>query len=274
MPRHPRAIQKNARTPGDNALLIAGAAGHIARSALVAFLIFGAWTKPAAAMGDVAAEALAVSAFKGDTVALKRLEGFANHGDATAQDWLGAYDQLTHDATHAAFWYEKAAKQGNVTAQNNLGTLYANGVGVPKNPRKAAYWYKKAADQGNATAQNNLGIQYQEGQGVARNARVAADWFSKAANQGNAQAQYNLSVLYAHGDGRPRSLVISYALYLLATRPAPTNGPDRAGPSAHASVPGMTEQQVEAAQALEQRMRAIGVLKSLAAKDASAEKGN
>ena len=244
--------------------------GRIARSVLGAVLVYGAWMHSADAMGDVAAEALAVSAFKGDTSALGQLRELANRGDATAQDWLGAYRQRTHDIARAVFWYEKAARQGNVTAQNNLGTLYAKGVGTPKNLSQAAYWYRKAAEQGNATAQNNLGILYHEGQGVAKNDKIAADWLSKAANQGNARAQYNLSELYAQGEGRPRNIVISYALYLLATTPATSSGADRdAGPMSK-QVPGMTGQQVRAAQALERRMRMNGILETLAAKGTAA----
>lgn len=238
--------------------------GRIARSLLGAVLIYGAWMHSASAMGDVAAEALAVSAFKGDTAALGQLRRLANGGDATAQDWLGAYHQRTGGIARAVFWYEKAAKQGNITAQNNLGTLYANGIGMPKDLSRAAYWYRKAAEQGNATAQNNLGILYHEGQGVAKNDRIAADWLSKAANQGNASAQYNLSELYAHGEGRPRNMVIAYALYLLATTSAPSTGADRDASPTPEVVPGMTEQQVGAAQALERRMRANGILKTLA----------
>jgi len=243
--------------------------GCIPRSVLTMFLAYGAWMHSANAMGDVAAEALAVSAFKGNAAALKQLQGVANQGDATAQDWLGAYHQLTHHTARAVFWYEKAAKQGNVTAQNNLGALYASGVGIPKNLTQAAYWYRKAAIQGNAIAQNNLGILYQEGQGVPKSAKTAADWFSKSANEGDAQAQYNLSVMYAQGEGRPRNLVISYALYLLATTAASARGvaQDRA-PMEH--VPGMTEQQIRTAQTVEQRMRRHGVLKTLTNEEASA----
>ena len=242
----------------------------IARSVLIALVVYGAWMRCADAMGDVSAEALAVSAFKKDAAALRQLRAYANRGDSTAQDWLGAYHQRTGDAARALFWYEKSARQGNVTAQNNLGTLYASGIGTPKNLAQAVYWYRKAAEQGNATAQNNLGILYHEGQGVAQNDKLSADWLSKAANQGNAQAQYNLSELYAQGEGRPRNLVIAYALYLLANAPAPSLGTNRDKPAApQQQAPGLTEQQVRAAQALAQRMRAQGLLKTLAAEGAA-----
>ena len=48
----------------------------------------------------------------------------------------------------AAEWWQKAAKQGYVQAQYNLGVMYANGTGVEQSDEKAVEWYQKAADQG------------------------------------------------------------------------------------------------------------------------------
>jgi TPR repeat protein len=39
------------------------------------------------------------------------------------------------------------AEQGDVKAQLNLGTMYGNGQGVPKDHAEAAKWYRKAAEQ-------------------------------------------------------------------------------------------------------------------------------
>nr|AOG62267.1 SEL-1-like domain containing protein [uncultured organism] len=49
----------------------------------------------------------------------------------------------------------RAAKQGDVYAQYNLGVMYANGYGVPENDREAVKWYRLAAEQGLAAAQYN-----------------------------------------------------------------------------------------------------------------------
>jgi hypothetical protein len=61
------------------------------------------------------------------------------------------------------------AEHGDVDAQNNLGRMYFNGEGVPKNAAKAAEWYQKAADQGNVDAKNNLLAMHAEDQGVSKN---------------------------------------------------------------------------------------------------------
>ena len=49
------------------------------------------------------------------------------------------------------------AKAGSAEAQFYVGSMYANGDGVPKDAVQAVSWYRKAAEQGNASAQFNLG---------------------------------------------------------------------------------------------------------------------
>jgi TPR repeat protein len=41
------------------------------------------------------------------------------------------------------------AEQGNGAAQANLGSMYHNGQGVPKDDAQAVKWYRLAAEQGN-----------------------------------------------------------------------------------------------------------------------------
>ena len=41
-------------------------------------------------------------------------------------------------------------------AQHNLGVMYHNGQGVPKDYAEAARWYRLAAEQGNRFAKYNL----------------------------------------------------------------------------------------------------------------------
>ncbi len=52
----------------------------------------------------------------------------------------------------AVFWYTKAAKQGYVDAQNNLGICYVEGNGVLKDIKKATEWIKKAKNAGHLKA--------------------------------------------------------------------------------------------------------------------------
>src|SRR5438552_392114 len=93
---------------------------------------------------------------------------------------------------------EKAG-QGDADAQNNLGGMYAKGLGVLKDESAAADWYRKAAEQGLALAQTNLGRCYAEGRGVAKDEKAAVDWFRKSAEQGYAGGQYLLGRMYMTG---------------------------------------------------------------------------
>src|SRR6267143_2569067 len=56
------------------------------------------------------------------------------------------------------------AEQGDVLAQYNLGILYFNGGGVPKDYQQALRWFRLAADQGEALAQTKIAIMYDDGQ--------------------------------------------------------------------------------------------------------------
>ena len=53
-------------------------------------------------------------------------------------------------------WYKKAADQGYVGAQYNIGLLYENGEGVKRDFSQARAWYQKAADQGYKDAEAAL----------------------------------------------------------------------------------------------------------------------
>ena len=94
---------------------------------------------------------------------------------------------------------KKRAEAGDASAQYNLGVMYRNGNGVPKDDAEAVKWYRKAADQGHADSQLSLGDNYAAGHGVPKDDAEAVKWYRKAADQGNAAAQYNLGFIYEKG---------------------------------------------------------------------------
>jgi len=114
---------------------------------------------------------------------------------------LGRAYQKSGKNEDAVIWYRKAAEKGNAIAQNNLGTLYFSGLGVPKDDTQAAVWYRKAADQGVAGAQSILGFMFENGRGVPKDDVQAVAWYRKAAEQGDANAQSNLAAMYGNGRG-------------------------------------------------------------------------
>jgi len=101
----------------------------------------------------------------------------------------------------AAKWYRKAAEQGHVEAQTNLGVMCSKGRWVEQDYKEAVGWYRKAAEQGYARAQTNLGLMYEKGQGIEQDYKEAVWWYRKAAEQAYVHAQFNLGLMYSNGQG-------------------------------------------------------------------------
>lgn len=137
--------------------------------------------------------------------ALRLFRIASDQGNARAQGNLGyMYGNgrgVPKDDKEAVRWYRLAAEQGNALAQSNLGQIYANGQGVKIDYSEAAKWYRLAAKQGNAVAQFSLGVLLDEGRGVAKNPKEAIRWYQQAASQKYAGAQFNLGMAYKRGSG-------------------------------------------------------------------------
>lgn len=104
--------------------------------------------------------------------------------------------------------------------------------------------FRESATQGNALAQNYLGLMYMNGVGVNKDYAQALSWYSKAAAQGNFSGECNLGIMYDKGLGVPRDKVIAYMWYILATQ----NGSPLAPKNAQLLAPQMTPQQLNEAQ--------------------------
>jgi hypothetical protein len=100
---------------------------------------------------------------------------------------------------------------GNARAQCKLGDLYRDGNGLAKNPIKAAFWYRKAADQGDYLGLCEVGFCYYEGIGNEVNYEQAVSWWRKAAEKGDPVSQYRLSLCYSEGTGVPKDEIEAYA---------------------------------------------------------------
>ena len=75
----------------------------------------------------------------------------------------------------------------------NIGLMFANGDGVPKNETMAAKWFLKAAEEGLPEAQYNIGEMYLTGTGVEKNPGLGMQWIQKAAANGYKPASEALS---------------------------------------------------------------------------------
>jgi len=133
---------------------------------------------------------------------------------AMAKDPFAAYEN--GDYATALEGFRTLAEQGNANAMNNLGLMYANGLGVAVDLDAAHAWYQKAAAKGSLSAINNLGALYEMGQGVPQSYEEAAHKYALAAKYGLSDAQYNLGALYELGKGLPSDLVQAYLWYSLA----------------------------------------------------------
>ena len=167
------------------------------------------WYRLAAEQGHTVAKALLESSdATGVPAVARRYQRAAEQGDASAQlnlgDMYAGGVGVPQDDTEAVKWYRLAAEQGDAGTQYNLGVGYSLGVGVLKDDAEAARWFRLAADQGDAGAQSNLGFMYREGRGVPQDDAEAVRWFRLAVEQGNATAQYNLGFMYDSGRGVPQ----------------------------------------------------------------------
>mmetsp|Transcript_80516 Transcript_80516/g.160687 ORF Transcript_80516/g.160687 Transcript_80516/m.160687 type:complete len:538 (+) Transcript_80516:234-1847(+) len=120
---------------------------------------------------------------------------------------------MPRDAKKAVQCWTKAAEYGDMDAQYNLGVMYAKGRGVERNEAKAVELLTQAADKGDANAQLNLGIMYAKGRGVGKDESKAFQLWARAAEQGHASAQYNLGAMFATGRGVEKDLERAVHLY-------------------------------------------------------------
>jgi len=59
---------------------------------------------------------------------------------------------VERDFVEAGRWFERAALQGDPSAQRNLATLYLRGLGVKQDDFLAYAWFTEAAERGNGRA--------------------------------------------------------------------------------------------------------------------------
>jgi TPR repeat protein len=120
------------------------------------------------------------------------LQKAAKQGQMNAQCQLGTCRNNAKDYAGAFRWYSKAAEAGSAMGQHELGLLYIRGLGVPQDYEDAARWIRKAAEQGLMSAQNDMGRLYVGGRGVPQSLEESWKWFGRAAAQGDPIQQYRV----------------------------------------------------------------------------------
>ena len=101
---------------------------------------------------------------------LERIRKAAKRGDLFAQNELGICLDCGYDCAQnfpsASRWYAKAAKQGHHSAKSNLLLQHVLGHASQYRPTEVIAELRRLAISGDASAQNNLGLCYQFGYGT------------------------------------------------------------------------------------------------------------
>ena len=103
-----------------------------------------------------------------------------------AEDFRDAEAARSNDDYATALrLYLRAAEQGHIDAQMELGDIYfGGGMRVPEDKAQSAKWYLRAAQLGNAMAQANIGLAYRYGKGVRKDEVMGLMWLNLSVAQG------------------------------------------------------------------------------------------
>lgn len=170
-------------------------------SVAIALLGLNAWMGVAA----IAASSSPATAVATTEPILCPVKEDAEQGSMPDQFYLGkAYDEgycgLNTDKILAENWYRKAARQGHMLAQYELGETYFTGDGFKTDYPQAKQWYEQAARQGHGLSQLRLGFLNAEAhfEGLTTDYAMAEEWFQKAADQDAGDARFRLGNFYIH----------------------------------------------------------------------------
>jgi len=100
------------------------------------------------------------------------------------------------------------AVAGDADAQFNLGQAYKLGRGVPSDLGQAEAWYRRAAKQGHLQAEDNLGLVLF----TAGRRQEAMPYIEHSAARGEPRAQYVLGTAHFNGDLAEEDWPLAYAL--------------------------------------------------------------
>lgn len=116
----------------------------------------------------------------------------------------------------AATWFKRGVAVGNAFSQYQMGLLYRDGLGVPRDEFRAAAYFKAAADDDLAMAQSALGVLFLDQGDV----ETAVRYFEVAARHGNMEAFYYLAEIANKGVGGERHCGLATAYYKIVAEKA------------------------------------------------------
>lgn len=125
---------------------------------------------------------------------------------ADVKDGVDAWQAGNYQAAVAE--WRPLAIAGDADAQFNLGQAYKLGRGVPADLVQAEAWYRRAAKQGHLQAEDNLGLVLF----TANRRADAMPFILASAARGEPRAQYVLGTAHFNGDLAPQDWPRAYAL--------------------------------------------------------------
>ncbi len=134
------------------------------------------------------------------------LSTFAAPARADVKAGVDAWQAGNYPAAVAE--WRPLAIAGDADAQFNLGQAYKLGRGVPADLVQAEAWYRRAAKQGHLQAEDNLGLVLF----TANRRDEAMPFIVKSAARGEPRAQYVLGTAHFNGDLAERDWPRAYAL--------------------------------------------------------------
>jgi len=147
----------------------------------------------------------------------------ARQGDVSAQNELGEFYLhgigTNQDDKHAFELFKKASenKEEFGFAWANLAYMYRTGRGTEKDYGKAFYWYEKAAHRGwIPSAREELGNMYENGLGTRKDYAKARYWYEKAIEEGDTYAMMALGRFYQQGIGVKKNPAKAKSYYKMA----------------------------------------------------------
>jgi hypothetical protein len=131
---------------------------------------------------------------------------FAAPAHADVKDGVDAWE--AGDYQKAVAEWRPLAVAGDPDAQFNLGQAYKLGRGVPSDLMQAESWYRRAAKQGHLQAEDNLGLILF----TANKRAEAMPYILASAGRGEPRAQYVLGTAHFNGDFADKDWPRAYAL--------------------------------------------------------------
>jgi len=109
----------------------------------------------------------------------KQSLSLAEKGDVAAELIIAKLNYYGRNYAESVRWYGKAAKQGNVRAQQMIAWLFLRGIGTSTDAHNDFTWAVETANEGNPQAAKLVGYLYEHGIGVKTDPAQARQWDDK-----------------------------------------------------------------------------------------------